>query len=303
MVMPIRPWPIPPPAPEGGITIHHVSDTHIGYRPWSYAEANHLLRDLNEGLVPLPDVMVLTGDIIDGIDVPAEDAYAKAFLNVAGEARGVPGLWCVGNHDLRTRSPNTRVAWEATYGRPGNTYVDVGGWRLITFTVDVHGWNDPWVVPAATWSWLDQRIAEAPGPVILANHFPPQELGGLTNIDYLQPPAELADLVSSHPNVIGMLAGHTHWPADDPRSAAMIQLGSRSNFPVLTDISAMLTLPTGLSRDQSAQVPSISAYVTVTEDLWEVRYRHHGPHAWSGPGGMRVTRLDLVAGTETRSMG
>lgn len=297
-----RPWPIPPPAPDGGLLIHHVSDTHFGYRPWSYDESNHLLRDLNEGLVPLPDVVVLTGDIIDGADVPYEDAYAKAWLDVAGQDRGVPLLACVGNHDLRTRSPNTRAAWEATYGRQANTYVDVNGWRIITFCVDVHAWNEPWIVPAATWSWLDSVIGSAPGPVILADHFPPQELGGLSDIDYLRPPAELAELVSSHPNVIGMLAGHTHWPADDPHSAAMITLGNRTNFPVLTDISAMLTLPGGLSRDQSAQVPSISAYVTVTEDLWEVRYRHHGPHAWSGPGGERVTSLHLDTGLEDRSM-
>lgn len=297
-----RPWPIPPAAPDGGIVIHHVSDTHFGYRPWSFDESNHLLRDLNEGLIPLPDVVVLTGDIIDGIDVPYEDAYAKEWLDVAGPDRGVPLLACVGNHDLRMRVPNTRAAWEATYGRQGNTYVDVAGWRIVTFCVDVHAWNEPWVVPEATWDWMGEVIAAAPGGVILANHFPPVELGGLVDIDYLQPPARLAELVSDYPQVAGMLAGHTHWPASDPRAAAMVPIGSRTNFPVLTDISAMLTLPTGLSRDQSAQVPSISAYVTVTPDLWEVRYRHHGPRAWAGPGGARVTRLHTDTGVESRCM-
>lgn len=298
-----RAWPLPPRTPDGGLTIHHISDTHHGYRPWSYDESNHLLRDLDEGLAMVPDVLVHTGDIIDGADVPAEDTYAKVWFNVAGEERGVPSVWCVGNHDLRTRTPNTRAAWEAVYGRPGNTFVDVNGWRIVTFCVDVHGWNEPWIVPAATWAWLDSVAASAPGPVILANHFPPQELGGLTDIDHLRPPAELAELVSGHPNIVGMLAGHTHWAPDDPRSAAMIQLGNRTHFPVLTDVSAMLTLPAGLGRDHAAQVPSISAMVTVTPEVWEVRYRHHGPHAWSGPGGLRVTRLDLVTGVESRGMG
>lgn len=297
-----RYWPLPPATPAGGLTIHHVSDTHFGYRPWSYGEANHLLRDMGEMLGPAPDVVVVTGDIIEGVDVAAEDAYAQTWLNAAGEGRGVPGVWAVGNHDLRTRVPNTRAAWEATYGRPGNTYVDVAGWRIVTFCVDQHGWNEPWIVPAATWAWLDSVAASAPGPVILANHFPPHELGGLTDIDHLRPPAELAELVSSHPNIVGMLAGHTHWAPDDPRSAAFIQLGSRSAFPVLTDVSAMLTLPDGMGRDHAGRVGSISAFVTVTPEVWEVRYRHHGPHAWSGPGGERVTRLHLDTGLESRCM-
>jgi len=57
-----------------------------------------------------------------------------------------------------------------------------------------------------------------------------------------------------------------------------------------------------LSRDQSAQLQSHSAYVTVLEDRWEVRYRAHGTHAWSGPNGQRVTTLDLQTRKVRRSM-
>lgn len=291
-----RLWPIPP---TGGLLIHHVSDTHVGYRAWSHAECEHMLRDLNEGLIPPVDAMVHTGDIVDGPNLPTEDPYAKQWLTALG--KNVPSIWAVGNHDLRDRTPTTRAAWEQAYGRPGNTYIDVDGHRLVTFTVDSHTFNADWVVPEATWSWLDEVAAHAPGPVILAEHFPPWELGVDLTLGALQPPARLAELVSDHPNIVGMLAGHMHWAPEDERSAVMITLGNRQRFPVLTDVSSMLSLD-GRSRDQSAQLPSISTYVRVLPDLWEVRYRHHGPHAWSGPGGMRVTRLHLDTGVEERCM-
>jgi 3',5'-cyclic-AMP phosphodiesterase len=293
-----RPWPVPPLLLEGGLTVHHISDTHIGYRAWSHAESAHMLRDLNDGLIPPVDVCVHTGDIVDGPDLPTEDPYARSWLTSA--AKGAPSVWAVGNHDLRDRTPTTRAAWEAVYGRPGNTYVDVAGYRVVTFTVDSHTINADWVVPEATWSWLDQVTAAAPGPVVLAEHFPPWELG-VAEMNALQPPERFAELVSDHPQIVGMLAGHMHWEPSDERSAVMLQVGNRTNFPVLTDVSSMLSI-SGLSRDQSAQLPSVSAYVTILPDLWEVRYRHHGPHAWSGPGGMRVTRLHLDTGEETRTM-
>ena len=291
-----RPWPVPP---TGGLVIHHVSDTHFGYRSWSHAEGDHMLRDLSEGLIPPVDVLVHTGDIVDGPNLAAEDAYAKKWLTAAG--KNVPSVWAVGNHDLRDRAPTTRAAWESAYGRPGNTYVDVDGHRIVTFTVDSHTLNADWIVPEATWTWLDKVASDAPGPVILAEHFPPWELGVDLTLGALQPPARFAEFVSAHPNVVGMLAGHMHWDPGDQRSAVMLNIGNRTAFPVLTDVSAMLTIST-LTRDQSAQLPSVSAYVRVLPDLWEVRYRHHGPHAWLGPGGMRVTRLHLDTGVEERCM-
>lgn len=293
-----RPWPIPS-SPDDGILIHHVSDTHFGYRSWSYAESDHMTDDLLDNLVPPADVFVHTGDITDH-GAPAEDAYAQRWLKRA--ARDRPSLWAMGNHDVRDRGNHTRAEWERLYRRSANTFVDVGGVRLVTFAVDSFtGTSTAWVVPAATWTWLDGVVSAAPGPVILVDHYPPSELGVAAE-NYLQPASTFDTFVGDHPAVIGMLSGHMHFGLTDPSAAAFWTIGGRS-IPVLCDISSMLSLPGGLSRDQSAQVQSHSAYVTVQEGRWQVRYRAHGTHAWSGPSGMRVTTLDLATAAVSRSMG
>jgi len=300
-----RPWPIPEP-PADGLLVHHVSDTHFGYRSWSYGEGDHMQRDLQHGLIPPVDLFVHTGDLIDGtynanvgVTIAGEDAYAIPWLTSA--AKGAPSLWAVGNHDLRDRAPSySRTAWEAAYGRPGNTFVDVKGWRFVTFCVDSHqGTGAAWVVPDATWDWVDSVCASAPGPVVLAEHYPPWELTTST-ANYLEPPGKLDALVAAYPNIVGILCGHMHIDLDSADMTQLLPIGGRT-LPVICDISSMLSL-NGESRDQSAQIQSTSVYVSMTEGAWQVHYRRHGTRAWGGPGGLRVTTMDLATGTITHSM-
>lgn len=289
-----RPWPIPP---SDGLLIHHVSDTHFGYRSWSYGEGDHMEDDLLDNLVPRADVQVHTGDVTDN-GAATEDRYALRWLHRL--ARDAPQLVAMGNHDIRARTVHTRAEWERLYRRSANTFVDVQGVRLVTFAVDDYtGLSTPWVVPAATWTWLDGVVSAASGPVILVNHYPPAELG-VTAENYLQPASVLDTFVGDHPAIRGMLCGHMHLGLADPLAAAFQAIGGRQ-VPVLCDISSMLSDITG--RDTSAQIQSTSAYVTVREDRWEVRYRRHGTHAWGGPADQRVTTLDLATGTVTRGMG
>jgi 3',5'-cyclic-AMP phosphodiesterase len=290
-----RPWPLPP---SDGLLVHHVSDTHFGYRPWSQAEGDHLEDDLLDNLVPVPDLQVHTGDVTDN-GATAEDRYSLRWLHRL--ARGAPQLVAMGNHDVRARKVHTRAEWERLYHRKANSYVDVQGVRFVTFAVDDYtGLSTPWVVPAATWAWLDTVVSAAPGPVVLVEHYPPQELAGVTPENYLQPASTFDTFVGDHPSIVGLLCGHMHMELADPNAAQFLTIGGRP-LPVLCDISSMLSLD-GRSRDQSAQIQSHSAYVTMREDRWEVRYRAHGTHAWSGPGGQRVTTLDLASATVTRGM-
>lgn len=288
-----RPWPL---LPSGTLTVHHVSDTHFGYRPWSYAEGDHMLADLEHGLIASVDLKVHTGDITDN-GTAAEDTYALGWLPAA--AGCAPSLVCMGNHDVRVRLPvPSRAAWEDVYDRPANTYVDVEGVRFISFAADSDE-PDGWRPSAGTWAWLDETIAAAPGAVVLCDHYPPWELNNWPE-NSVQPAGTLAAMVADYPAVVGMLCGHMHWEIDDVRAARFVTIGGR-NIPVLTDISSMLSID-GQARDRSAQYQSYSAYVSMWPDRWEVRYRAHGTHAWSGPGGLRVTTLDLAAATVSRGM-
>lgn len=295
-----RPWPLVP-VPDGDtVLVHHVSDTHFGYRPWSLTESDSMLQDLRDGLVPAVDLFLHTGDIVDGKDYGVEDDYAVGWLNTAG-GPATQSLWTMGNHDIRSRVVHTRATWEAKYGRSVNEYRDVKGTRFITFAVDNFSPTDYlWQPTAATWSWVDARTNEFNGPVVIVNHYPPKEIGVLDQ-DALITAAQLNTLVGDNPNIIGFMCGHMHFDLNEPRLASFLTLGGRK-LPVLCDISSMLSLEGEAGRDQSAKIQSTSAYVEMRDGIWRVHYRRHGGHAWGGPHDQRVTTMDLQAGTVTRGM-
>jgi len=294
-----RAWPLINRRPDT-LLINHVSDTHFGYRPWSYTESDTQLQDYAEGLLPEVDLFLHTGDIIDGKDDTVEDDYALDWLNAAGAPAG-QSLWTMGNHDIRSRVVHTRATWEAKYGRSVNEYRDVKGVRFITFAVDDFSPTDfLWQPTTATWNWVDARTNEFNGPVVICNHYPPKEIGVLDQ-DALITAAQLNTLVGDNPNVIGFMCGHMHFDLNEPRLASFLTLGGRP-LPVLCDISSMLSLEGEAGRDQSAKIQSTSAYVEMLDGIWKIHYRRHGGHMWGGPHDQRVTTMDLAAATVTRGM-
>lgn len=292
-----RPWPLI--RPGDAVLVHHVSDTHAGYRSWSESELATMLQDVREGLIPDVDLFLHTGDITDhGTD--EEDVLALGWLNSVG-GRAVTSLWTMGNHDIWVRPVHTRATWESVYGRSANTLTDVRGIRFVTFAVDSMTMNSQlWQPPESTWDWVDAVTKSFNGPVVICNHYPPQELG-VSDLNALFPPARLNELVGDNPNIIGFMCGHMHLDLVEPRLASFLTLGGRA-LPVLCDISSMLSLEGEPGRDQSAAIESISAYVEIRPEAWRIHYRRHGSHAWSGPSGQRVTTMDLRAATVTRGM-
>jgi 3',5'-cyclic-AMP phosphodiesterase len=292
-----RPWPLI--SPSDAVLVNHVSDTHFGYRSWSYAESDSMLRDYEEGLVPDVDLLLHTGDITDH-GKPEEDTYALSWLNQVGQ-KATKSLWVMGNHDIWVRPVHTRAVWESVYGRKANTFVDVRGIRFVTFAVDSMTMNSQlWQPPESTWDWVDSATNGFNGPVVITNHYPPQEIG-VSDLNALFSPARLNELVGDNPNIIGIMCGHMHLDLAEPRLASFFTLGGRK-LPVLTDISAMLSLEGEIGRDYSAQIQSTSAYVEILPEVWRVHYRRHGSHAWGGPDDRRVTTMNLSEATVTRGM-
>lgn len=298
-----RPWPVPS---AEATTIHHVSDGHYAYRSWSTAEHDHMRADILDGLMPAVHASVNTGDISDGtyntsgLPLDVQDAYLVPWLHDV--AKGVPTLWTPGNHDYRDRPPYTKEAWEAVYGQPVLKVLDLADYRLIGFGPDYYTGNGSWwVIPDSTFAWIDAQAQASPNPVIIVNHYPPAELVDGNNWLSVQPPDAFTAVIDANPKVVGLLCGHMHYELDSFQAAQFVTLGSRT-VPVVCDVSSMLSLPSGYSRDMSGQVPSTSAYVSLLGDRWEVRYRGHGPRAWVGPGGARLTTMDLATATISYGM-
>lgn len=184
----------------------HLSDPHLdgtdATRARWLAVTAHL-RDL-----PTPvDAVVVTGDVVQG-EVPGEHAWAAEQL--PGD---VPVVWCPGNVDVRARFREALTPDHAGSGdAPVDTVLRLDGVTVVALDSlvegEVHG-----AVDDTSLAWLHERLTEAAarGPVVVALHHPPVDLGH-PKIDgvLLRHPDALARVLAEHPEVVAVLAGHAH---------------------------------------------------------------------------------------------
>jgi 3',5'-cyclic-AMP phosphodiesterase len=164
-----------------------------------------------EALRPRPDVVVLTGDLVDK-GVPEEYAHLRALL----APLSMPRFAIPGNHDSRE---GMREAFAADGYLPREGYLDftVEDWPLRLVALDT-------LVPGEAGGalceerlrWLAQTLAAAPDrPSIVLMHHPPfrTALAAMDRIG-LAGSAELAEIVRAHPSVARILCGHLHRAID-----------------------------------------------------------------------------------------
>src|SRR5690242_17431525 len=96
--------------------VAHLSDTHFGI-PGAADRVRRVLDHLH-AMRPLPDVLVVSGDITDH-GLPEEYDDARAVLGTWGGVLAV----CPGNHDVRS-------AYVDAFG-PAETVVAHGGRRFV----------------------------------------------------------------------------------------------------------------------------------------------------------------------------
>jgi 3',5'-cyclic-AMP phosphodiesterase len=202
--------------------VAQLSDTHIvapgafpgaprGFGPVD--TAGFLARAVAEvnRLDPLPDVTVVTGDLVDRGE-PAEYDHLRALL----APLAMPVFVIPGNHDARD-------PLRATFG--GDGYLPPHGFiqyvvedyalRLVALDTLVPGRHHGEVC-AERLAWLDDALAAAPErPTLVLMHHPPF----VTGIDYmdrygLENSAALAAVVARHPQVERIVCGHLHRAID-----------------------------------------------------------------------------------------
>ena len=193
--------------------IAQISDTHIkveGALAYGHVEtAAFLARAVDHilHLDPRPDVVLGTGDLVDG-GTPAEYARLRHLLSPLP----MPVYLIPGNHDdrdaLRRAFADYRLMPRAGFIQ---YVVDDGPLRLIAVDTLLPG-KGGGRVDVERLGWLDARLAEAPTkPTMIFMHHPPFK----TAIDYmdrigLEGAEAMADVVRRHPQVERVVCGHLH---------------------------------------------------------------------------------------------
>jgi 3',5'-cyclic AMP phosphodiesterase CpdA len=193
--------------------IAQITDTHIripgklAYRRVDTAKyLAEAVAHVNQ-LDPAPDVIVMTGDLVD-FALPAEYEHLAALI----APLRAPVYLLPGNHD--DRDPMRQGFRKHTYlpraGRLNYTIED-GPVRIVAVDTLIprEGGGE---VSAEGLAWLDRTLAAAPKkPTVVAMHHPPFRTGisfmdghGLRDAD------KFAAVIARHPQVERIIAGHLH---------------------------------------------------------------------------------------------
>jgi hypothetical protein len=184
-----------------------ASDTEVPY--WRFMNED-AIAEINAAGV---DASFVKGDIAD-VGRPEQFAAAReAFARFA-----MPHHAFLGNHDYYGRLDGLEVDGYALLGQPpAPRHVDLGGWRLLLLETALPGEHHG-VFDGERIRWLAGALEEtrASGtPTLLLMHHqpvPPEHADGYPNVIGIRPEhsLDLYALLGGHPQVRGVLIGHTH---------------------------------------------------------------------------------------------
>jgi Icc protein len=189
--------------------IAHLSDTHFQRGPLGALPAANLNLALGRLLAiePLPDLVVITGDLADSAD---PSAYAD--LHAVLDRCPVPVHLTTGNHDVPAAMVAEFGGTRYLAGGDSTRYaVEFPQATLIVADSNIAG-SPAGRLGAEQLSWIDATLAARPQvPAFVAMHHPPCPVGipFLDAMSLLDGPA-LGEVLAGHPHVARVLAGHLH---------------------------------------------------------------------------------------------
>ena len=162
-------------------------------------------------LVPRPDIVALTGDLVDHGE-PEEYAHLRALL----APLAMPVFVIAGNHDQR-EPLRAAFGGEGYLPQEGFLQYTVEDWplRLVALDTTIPGQHGGTLCDERL-GWLDRTLAMQPArPTAILMHHPPFATG-ITYMDNygLDNATGLAEVVGRHPQVERILCGHLHRAID-----------------------------------------------------------------------------------------
>lgn len=195
--------------------IAQLSDTHIrepGQLAYQRVDTAAFLSVAIRTLMaqnPLPDVVVMTGDLVD-FATPAEYQHLAELIRPLT----MPVYLVPGNHDerdaLRAAFPDHRYLPPQGFLQYA---IDAGPVRLVALDTLVPG-KGSGELCADRLAWLDRTLAAAPQhPTVVMMHHPPFKTGiAYMDGDGLAQREAFAEVIARHPQVERIIAGHLHRP-------------------------------------------------------------------------------------------
>jgi Icc protein len=201
--------------PARPLLIAQISDLHIkqpGERAYQQVDTaaalTRCIKELNR-LKPRPDLVVISGDLVDTPLSAEYDHLKKLLTPLEIEFAAIPG-----NHDNRElmRAALPSLGYAQSAGALNSTR-KVGAVDIVLLDSTVPGEHHG-ELDTATLQWLDTTLgASTTRPALLFVHHPPFKTG-IAHMDEINMhnAGDLAAIVRKHPRVRIVAAGHVHRP-------------------------------------------------------------------------------------------
>jgi 3',5'-cyclic AMP phosphodiesterase CpdA len=224
------------------VLIAQISDLHIkpvGVRAYgrvdTAAALARCIKELNR-LVPRPNLVVISGDLVDAPSTQAYDHLVALLSPLEIPFAAVPG-----NHDDRDL---IRAALPGGYARPSGAMHSlraIGDVDVALLDSTVPG-RDYGTLDVESLAWLESFLAASPSrPALLFMHHPPFVTGiGHMDAQNLRNAADLAAILRRHPRVRLVAAGHVHRATLTNFVGAAATICPAPNHAVALDLDARL---------------------------------------------------------------
>jgi Icc protein len=200
-------------------------------------------------LDPKPDVVIATGDLVDGGEADEYTHLKRLLAPLAMPVYLIPG-----NHDARDALRES-FADHSYLPRSGflQYTIDTLPVRLIALDSLVPG-KTHGALCADRLDWLEARLCESDRPTIIVVHHPPFDCGiAAFDGERLHEGSErLADVVRRHPNVERVMCGHVHRPIQIRWAGTMASIAPSTAHQATLDLRdkarfSMMMEPPGLA--------------------------------------------------------